>query len=157
MILSHINDCGSRYSVSSVVMVSPLDQSESVLAEIQYLLWCDVSCADSNIKSYCFVAAPYYMQHPARVWFGTPAQVWAAVPILKQSFHLLLTSIQDRHTQLIRQHPCQHHFTLSLNIDLLLSSVSCVFNSCYVEKLLTIPTCYSIMQKEKFYEQMQDS
>ena len=90
-----LGSCRSRYSVSSVVMVSPLDQSESVLAEIQYFLWCDVSCANCNVRSYCFVAVSFYMQHPARMWFGSPAQVWAAVTNTEVRF-LPITYIKSR-------------------------------------------------------------
>ena len=84
-------------------MVSPLDQSANVLAEIQYFLWCDVLCADSNVRSHCLVAVSFYMQHPAEVWFGSPAQVWAAATSTEVKF-LPVTCIKSRVAYSIRRY-----------------------------------------------------
>ena len=58
-----LGSCRSRYSVASVVLVSPLVQSSDTspsdytLAEIQYLFWCDISSSSHDVaKPYCFVA-----------------------------------------------------------------------------------------------------
>ena len=97
-----LGSCRSRYSVTSVVLVSPLVQSSATspsdytLAEIQYFFWCDVSSSSHDVaKPYCFVAVNYYMQHPARVWFGSPTQVWSAVVHTETKF-LPITCIKSR-------------------------------------------------------------
>ncbi len=85
-----LGSCKSRYSASSVVMISPLDPSVATpsLAEIQYFFCCDIS--------YGGVVKPhYFVQHPAKVWFGSPTQVWAVVTTSETHF-LPVSCIRSR-------------------------------------------------------------
>jgi hypothetical protein len=70
---------GSRYCHSSLVFAQPLNKKEVAIAEVQLFAECSVKleCQDSNSTQSTWLAAVFwYMEHPFRVWYGYPTQVW---------------------------------------------------------------------------------
>lgn len=72
---------GSRHSLSSLVLAKR-DSSRVELAEIQYFSECVVKLGDhSQAKSFWVACVNYwYLEHPCKVWYGNPVEVWSTVP-----------------------------------------------------------------------------
>lgn len=66
---------GSRYK-SSVVCASK-ESGDVWLAEVLYFGQVFVKCAAGETKQQWVVAVKWYEEHPCKVWFGYPAQVWS--------------------------------------------------------------------------------
>ena len=72
-----IGACGSRYQRSSLVLVGALEGDSVSLARIEFFAECSVMLKESNATHTSWLAAvSRFMEHPCRVWYGFPTQVW---------------------------------------------------------------------------------
>ena len=91
---------GSRHSKTSLVLASHADDKSKVeLAEILYFVKCTASLSNSasdySVSSLWFASIQTYLEHPCKVWFGNPVQVWTTVG--SPETHLIpVTSITSR-------------------------------------------------------------
>ncbi len=69
----------SRHAKSSFVLASHTDDRVE-LTQINYFLKCNAKLQTSGCFSTWFACITTYLEHPCRVWFGHPLQVWTAVP-----------------------------------------------------------------------------
>lgn len=72
----------SRHKTASVVVVNTITSSEPKVAEVQYYLQFHVKVNSSNgteTRSFWFAAVSLFLEHPCRVWFGSPTEVWSRV------------------------------------------------------------------------------
>ena len=73
----------SRHSQSSFVLAKKMNSDSGCLAEIIYFLECvvvpEVPCSNSrpHTCTHWIVAVRWFMDHPCRVWYGDPTQVWS--------------------------------------------------------------------------------
>ena len=90
----------SRYHKTSVLLVtSVLNSTETVLCETQYFLKCQVvkhTNTGPSTKIIWFAAIQLLMEHPCKVWFGSPVQVWGTTPQTFDITFIPITSIEHR-------------------------------------------------------------
>lgn len=70
---------GSRHAQSSLVLA---EQSQLIrLAEIQYFVECVAVPDKEKAKpiNQCFACVSWFMEHPCKLWYGNPVQVWTTV------------------------------------------------------------------------------
>lgn len=85
----------SRHAQSSLVL-SKQNDSEN-LAEILYFAECVVvpNCQSAKHIQLWVAAVNWFMEHPCKVWFGNPAQVWCTAKYPGE-FFIPVTSIKSR-------------------------------------------------------------
>lgn len=70
----------SRHSQSSLVLANKMNAEGGCLAEIIYFLECVVvpKTGNNTLHNTHWVAAVHwFMDHPCKVWYGDPTQVWS--------------------------------------------------------------------------------
>ena len=82
-ILSGLN---SRHSRSNVVFAQKPGSSDISLAEIRYFAECTFQHNSTDCGKVWIVALKWYMEHPCRVWYGHPAQVWSCTQRTEMDF-----------------------------------------------------------------------
>lgn len=87
---------GSRHSQSSLVLAKRLSGDSVDLAEIFFFLECVAISNSDNQPTRQWVAAfLWFMEHPCRVWYGNPVQVWCTASYPGISF-IPVTNIVSR-------------------------------------------------------------
>ena len=93
---------GSRNTQSSLVLAE-CSPHQVVLAEVQYFL--EVTVKDNDHQNLWVACVNTFMEHPCRVWFGNPVQVWTST--ISSSFHLIpVNRIRSR----VAYVKCKHDF-----------------------------------------------
>lgn len=81
---------GTRHTKSSFVLAKNSTTNSVCLAEIVFFLHCTAISNTTNSHTRRWVAAvKWYMDHPCRVWFGNPVQVWSTARVT-QGYRLYL-------------------------------------------------------------------
>lgn len=81
-----IGDCvigskGSRHSKSSLVLVQSSRSDDCVeLAEVQHYLECTAHSSLTQYSTIWFARVETFLEHPCKLWYGHPVQVWTTVP-----------------------------------------------------------------------------
>ena len=86
----------SRHSQSSVIFAQKPETSNIYLAEVYYFAECTI-VDNSETDSVWIVALKWYMEHPCRVWYGHPTQVWSCTQCTDVDF-VPINYIKDRCT-----------------------------------------------------------
>lgn len=86
----------SRHSQSSFVLARHTSDDNVGLAQIEYFAECVAISNSSNQPTRYWVAAVlWFMEHPCRVWFGSPVEVWCTASYPGTSF-IPITNILSR-------------------------------------------------------------
>ena len=86
---------GSRHSQSSIVLANRTN-SEVGLAQILFFAECvAISKVDGHHTKLWVAAVSWFMDHPCKVWYGNPVQVWSAATFPGFSF-IPVTNIISR-------------------------------------------------------------
>ena len=73
---------GSRHTQSSLVLARNPSNNSICLAEIVFFLHCTTISNDTNGRTTKWIdAVKWFMDHPCRVWFGNPTQVYVTLVI----------------------------------------------------------------------------
>lgn len=87
---------GSRHSLSSLVLAKHSTDDEVGLAQILFFAQCVAITKSDGHQTIIWVAAvSWFMDHPCRVWYGNPVQVWSAASFPGFSF-IPVTNIISR-------------------------------------------------------------
>ena len=81
----------SRHSRSSLVLAKKMNAESDCLAEIIFFLECVIVPTDENTlhATHWVAAVHWFMDHPCKVWFGNPTQVWCTSHFPGHSFILV--------------------------------------------------------------------
>ena len=85
----------SCHSQSSFVLARKMNNDSDCLVEIKFFLECFVSQGSSNHSSHWVAAVNWFMDHPCKVWYGNPAQVWSTAQFPGYSY-ILVSDIVSR-------------------------------------------------------------
>ena len=89
---------GSRHTKSSLVLAKNTVTNSTTLAKITFFIQCTVhveSGITSERSKIWMAAVEWYMDHPCKVWFGNPTQVWSTATYPGYSF-VLVSDIVSR-------------------------------------------------------------
>ena len=87
---------GSRHTKYSLVLANNTVTNSNTLANITFFIQCTVgSGITSELSKIWMAAVEWYMDHPCKVWFGNPTQVWSTATYLGYSF-ILVSDIVSR-------------------------------------------------------------
>ena len=83
-----ISGCNSRHLQSCIVFAKKLTSSEITLAELYYFTECTFTVVGptNDCHCLCVAALKWYMDHPCRVWYGHPTQVWSCTQCTELDF-----------------------------------------------------------------------
>ena len=88
----------SRYNKTSILPIKPdLNSTATVLCEVQYFMKCKLAKTfeDTSHTVLWFPAVQLLMEHPCKVWFGHPVEVWSTAPATFDFTFILVSSIQS--------------------------------------------------------------
>ena len=90
----------SRYNKTAILLVKP--NTTTVLCEVQYFMKCKlvkISKEEDRPHDHTvlwFAAVQLLTEHPCKVWFGHPVEVWSTAPTTFDFTFIPLSSIQSR-------------------------------------------------------------